>query len=101
MLDKICTPAIVYLFLSILSILFAIYNNASVLSILIKWIFVMFWTWILNYICNSGYTTVAWVLVLLPFILLLLIFVIMLEMMSLGTSMSSFSSSPMPMPTSN
>ena len=65
MLDKVCTPAVVYLFISIIAILFAVYNNASFITILVKWFFVMIWTWILNYICSSGYPTVAWVLVLL------------------------------------
>ena len=79
MLDKICTPAVVYLFLSILSILFAIYNNVGMLTILVKWIFTMLWTWVLNYICSSGYPTVAWVLVLLPFIILVLLILVAVE----------------------
>jgi hypothetical protein len=27
----------------------------------------LFWTWILNVLCTKGYTTVAWVLVAIPF----------------------------------
>lgn len=98
MLDKICTPAVVYLFLSILSILFAIYNNVGMLSILVKWIFTMLWTWVLNYICSSGYPTVAWVLVLLPFILLLLIIVVAFEMMLLSGSGAGNMSLTTPLP---
>ena len=32
---------------------------------------ILFWTWVLNIICKSGYKWVSWLLVLLPFILIL------------------------------
>jgi hypothetical protein len=58
----------------------AIYNNARVFSILIKWVFVLLWTWVLNFICKSGYPMVSWVLVLLPYILALLMVSVVVEM---------------------
>jgi len=36
---------------------------------IIKIVYVIFWTWVLNLICQQGYTPVSWLLVLLPFIL--------------------------------
>lgn len=40
---------------------------------LMKLIYVIFWTWLLNIICAAGYITVSWVLVLVPYILMLLL----------------------------
>jgi hypothetical protein len=38
----------------------------------IKLIYILFWTWLLNIICRGGATAFAWLLVLLPFVLLFL-----------------------------
>lgn len=81
LLDNICTPAVVYLIISMITIMFAIYNNARVFTILIKWLFVLLWTWVLNFICKSGYPMVAWVLVLLPYIMFLMMIAVAVEMM--------------------
>jgi len=80
LLENICTPAVVYLIISMITIMIAIYNNARVFSILIKWVFVLLWTWVLNFICKSGYPMVSWVLVLLPYILALLMVSVVVEM---------------------
>ena len=86
LLENICTPAVVYLIISMITIMIAIYNNARVFSILIKWIFVLLWTWVLNYICKTGYPIVSWVLVLLPYILALLMVSIVVEMSATNDS---------------
>ena len=72
---SICAPALVYLFLSIIGILLAIFHGMLMLDfkIIIDIIFSIFWIWILNLICRAGYTWVSWILVLLPFIIILLI----------------------------
>lgn len=86
-LKNICTPAMVYLILSMLAlIIMATQNyygdstyclgsyscNVSSVSLLFlaKLFYIIFWTWLLNIICKSGYPIVSWILVLLPFILL-------------------------------
>jgi H+/Cl- antiporter ClcA len=38
-----------------------------------KLVYVLFWTWILNLMCKDGHANIAWLLVLLPFILLFVI----------------------------
>jgi len=40
---------------------------------LIHFIYVVFWTWVFNLICNAGYKWLSWVLVLAPFILIFFI----------------------------
>ncbi len=68
----ICTPALVYLVMSVLSIVFY-FSKYSISTILFKGLFIGLWTWLLDYICSKGYSVVSWILVLLPFILFALI----------------------------
>lgn len=85
---KLCDPAFVYLFISMLALIIMglqqKYNNINMyylgmyscevssvyLIFVIKLIYVLFWTWILNIICRNVSTELAWFLVVLPFILL-------------------------------
>lgn len=93
-LKNLCTPAHVYLVISMITIIimgFYNYKNTDVyclgdysckvstlLVFIIKIIYVLFWTWILNIICSAGATNVAWFLVLLPYILFFLLLILLL-----------------------
>ncbi len=68
---NICPPALLYLILSIFSILFAFSMNVLPMLILSKLFFALLWTWFLNFLCVKGYKTVSWILVLLPFIIIM------------------------------
>ena len=85
-LFKLCTPAYFYLVISIIAIIIMAIQNAgntnvyclgtfecSVTNVymifLIKILYVLFWTWILNLFCRAGATWFSWLLVLLPIIL--------------------------------
>lgn len=91
---SLCPPAQLYLFVSVFSIFIlgiqnmdstTQYNVGSVTKVvssstffllfLIKLVVIAFWTFILNLLCKSGYSSLSWFLVLLPYILF--IFVIM------------------------
>lgn len=89
-MSQLCTPAYVYLIISILAIaisavqnigsnktynlgMFSCYVPNCIVIFIVKIIYILFWTWILNLICKDGYTGIAWFLVLLPFILLFVI----------------------------
>ena len=84
-LKQLCTPALVYFVMSMVSTFFIILQNignkhnfclgsfscdvpSTAGIIIMKILYILFWTWILNRICKSGYTGVSWFLVLLPFI---------------------------------
>jgi hypothetical protein len=72
-MPKICMPALVYLILSVISLLMMIFNDFKLVATLIKIIFIVVWTWILNLICSAGYEWLSWVLVLLPFVIMLIL----------------------------
>ncbi len=85
-LRNLCTPAYIYLVLSML-LLGVMYiqnrNNVDVYCLgayecdvtnvtaifLVKFVYILFWTWILNLICKSGSPIISWLLLLLPIIL--------------------------------
>ncbi len=66
-ISSLCLPSKIYLGLAILSIVVSlIISTETVLASFIHFVFAVFWTWILNLICKSGFTVVSWVLVLFP-----------------------------------
>lgn len=73
--EELCTPAKIYIVLSVISILFSILNSFSFTSILLKLFFIPLWAWLLNYLCNIGFETVSWIIVFLPFIVMLSAFI--------------------------
>jgi hypothetical protein len=89
-LKNLCTPAYVYLVISIIAlVIMGLQNTGNVntyclgsyscdvtsvtLIFLVKFAYVLLWTWILNLICRAGAPGIAWFLVLLPFILLFIL----------------------------
>jgi len=90
-LSQLCTPSYVYFIISILAIAISAIQNmgnngkytlgmysvgvsSCIFIFIVKIIYILFWTWILNLICRDGHMGIAWFLVLLPFILLFIIF---------------------------
>lgn len=89
-LGDLCTPSLVYFVLSVLAIVVSVVQNLgsnkhynlgnfsckvpnTAVVFVAKVIYVLFWTWILNLICKDGHKGIAWLLVLLPFILLFVV----------------------------
>ena len=85
-LKELCSPAALYFIVSIFALLMILFQNlgnsnsyhmgnfscrvpSTTLIFIIKLIYILFWTWILNLICKDGHTGISWLLVLLPFIL--------------------------------
>jgi hypothetical protein len=70
-LSELCTPAFIYLAISLFAILVALFNGTKIIMVLGKTAFVVFWTFLLNLLCKNGYKSFSWFLVLLPYVLLL------------------------------
>jgi hypothetical protein len=77
-------PAMVYFVLSILTILIVLIQNLgntdrykignyscrvtnTTLLFIVKIIYVLFWTYVLNLICKDGHKELSWILLFLPF----------------------------------
>jgi hypothetical protein len=94
-LKNLCTPAYVYLVISIIAIFFMAIQNigsenvycigtyscdvySTALIFIIKILYVLFWTWVLNLICRAGAPSVSWFFVLLPFVLFFILLAVFL-----------------------
>ena len=91
-ISKLCTPAYIYLVLSVIGLVILTIQNfgntkkycvgryscivpSTVLVFLFKIIFVAFYTFILDLLCKAGYTNLSWFLILLPFIMFIVTFI--------------------------
>jgi hypothetical protein len=94
-LADLCTPALVYFVISVIVLLLCVLQNlgnntryslgsysckvpSTIVVFILKVIYILFWTWILNLICKSGHKGISWLLVLLPFILMFVIIGLMM-----------------------
>jgi len=105
---KLCSPAKLYLFLSLLviiSLLFQNMNNKKMLCVgnfecysqnkgmllFVKILYVAFWTFVLNLMCKGGYSSFAWFLVGFPLVLFFVL--IALYMLTKGNVMEGLDNS--------
>lgn len=86
----LCTPSALYFIISFVSLIVMSIQNlgntneyclgrykcsvpSTILIFAMKAIYILFFTWVLNLICNAGYKNVSWFLVLFPFIMFFII----------------------------
>jgi hypothetical protein len=89
-LKELCTPALIYFVISIVALIMVLLQNLgntnsyhignfscrvpnTAAVFIVKLVYVLFWTYVLNLICKDGHTNLSWLLVLLPWILLFVI----------------------------
>jgi hypothetical protein len=70
--SKMCEPAKLYLIVSVIALIYGIFQRFSMITLGTNFIFVVLWTMVLNWICSIGMKTISWILVLLPYITLFL-----------------------------
>jgi len=101
---KLCTPAYVYLVFSAIGIIIIAYQNYGMSPniycvgnvkcpvqtttpiFIMKILYVVFWTFFLNTLCNYGYYQLSWFLLLLPVILFFIMVFILGEFLSKRTA---------------
>ena len=84
--NRLCTPAFVYLIVSSLSLVILMIqnaNNTNTLCVgnlicdvdnipslfLLDFSYIIFWTFILDSVCKAGHKQISWLLVLFPYLL--------------------------------
>ena len=91
-LKELCTPAFIYFTLSMFTLIVIVVQNimkngefcvghlscpsSNVMKLMVlsvEILYIVFWTWILTLICKSGYKSIAWAIVLFPFVLMFLL----------------------------
>lgn len=95
-LRDLCTPALIYFLISAFGIIVsAIQNMGSTrryffgpyscrvfscfVVFVVKVMYVLFWTWLLNLMCKDGHGEIAWLLVVFPFVLLMVAVFLVME----------------------
>lgn len=88
---KLCTPSLLYFAVSMAALVYLVLTNMSSPSVLclgdyscnvgsvmatlfVNLIYIIFWTFILDLLCKTGYKSFSWILVLLPILLLFIIY---------------------------
>ena len=69
MLEKICSPALLYLAFSMVQIIVDLFQGQYQTSLL-KFVIMIIFTAVLNILCINGYTKFVWFIVIIPIILL-------------------------------
>ena len=69
--SKLCTPAKIYFAIAVIATIFALLGGVSFMAAFIKLIFAFIWTFVLGWLCDKGFTSISWFLVLLPYIIIL------------------------------
>ena len=89
-LKELCPPALFYFALSMFGLIMIAFQNfndeyryalvnyscavpSMTIVLVMKLVYVLFWTWVLNLICRDGQSGISWLLVLFPFILMFVI----------------------------
>jgi len=70
--SKLCTPAKIYLTIALIASVIVLFKGVHPFAVIIKLLFAFIWAYILNVICNKGYTGISWILVLFPYICLII-----------------------------
>lgn len=85
-IKSLCRPAYIYLLISVVSLAVIIFQNAGNTNqycvgdfackvsstsavLLTHGLYIIFWTFVLNSLCNAGYDNLSWFILLLPIII--------------------------------
>jgi len=67
--SELCMPAMIYFVISIIALIFSFFNSMNVMSVIIKGGFIIFWSWVLHYLCKKGFSMLSWILLILPLLM--------------------------------
>ena len=83
MVLNLCSPAILYIGFSLTQIIIDIFKHMYNTALL-KFIIMIFFTFILNTLCSKGLSIVSWMVVFIPFILMTIITSMILYILGLS-----------------
>ena len=78
--NSLCLPSKIYTTLAFVGLLFSIimmfklgaFTLMSLFGIVLRIVFYLFWTWVLDSLCNNGYSMVSWILLGMPYFILII-----------------------------
>ena len=70
--QKLCLPSKIYLAITIIVCIVAIFNLVPFLAVFIKFAIGFVWAWILNWLCKNKLEWLSWLILLFPLIVFVL-----------------------------
>jgi hypothetical protein len=70
--SKLCTPARIYFVIAVIAAVIGLLNGLTIMMAFWNLVFAFIWTFILGWLCDKGYSSMSWFLVLLPYIIMAL-----------------------------
>ena len=62
---KLCLPAIICLVVSAITLVQTGITEFNVENMLVQIVFLILWTWLINYLCKNGYFITSWVMLII------------------------------------
>ena len=90
---NLCAPAIITLVCAVIAIFFHVYAKHSAMVIFLSFLWNLLWVCGIQYLCSIDYRTVAWALVICPFVFGLIIGYVLNKNKTSSSGSSSSSSS--------
>lgn len=84
--NALCTPAFIYFCIAVIGIVIDFAKTYRVVYNVVMMMFVVFWSIVLNYLCNKGYSLLSWFLLLLPLIVNFLVLAKIISVKKQNTS---------------
>lgn len=66
--SSVCAPAYLYIIISVIGLFISMSTNVDIITTIINLVIILLWGWFLNFLCIRGYSIIAWLLLILPFI---------------------------------
>ena len=92
-----CAPAFLYFVISTLGVLGSLFMGGDAATMVMSFVWIVVFSYLLNWLCSNGYFMLSWVLVLLPLLLSLFVLITLITVKA-KNSISSPSISPTPSP---
>jgi len=67
--SNLCTPAMIYFVIAIIYLIINIFTSFNIMSMVIRLLVILVWTWLLNFLCTKGFTVISWILIIVPFLM--------------------------------
>jgi len=67
-ISNLCTPSLIYFIISVIFLIISSLKNFNLISTIFNIVIIAIWSLVLNFLCSIGYSSIAWFILILPFI---------------------------------
>ena len=67
---ELCAPSKLYFVIAVLFMVISFFMGTRLYNIFFGILFTLFWSWVLTLLCKWGFSVLAWIIVLFPFLII-------------------------------